>query len=153
MAYTKKGSVKQLDELLELMEFMEVDIFGEDRQTISLGFYGGKKYRYCDWVNMKKAVQQVQKVYQGGTNKSYRYILKNTEYNNLLRNIYYYKSKKNKTQKDYDKLERNYKRLAEIREIKKKEKEEKLLKKQKETEELERKLFGEEGENLYDIKL
>lgn len=153
MANTKKPIVKMLETLLELMDDIQVDIFGVNPGVRTIGYYGGKQYSYADWTSMKRAVQQVQKVYRGGSNKSYKYILKNREYNNVLRSIYYYKSKPDKTPKDYDKLEQAYKRLAEIQEEKRKERAEKKLKKEKETEELEKKLFGEEEVNLYDIKL
>lgn len=144
----------KMNELLQLLDDIEIEMFGfDDRPPMDeIGFFHDKSYTRGDIRRFKAAVKQIIKVYSGGSRKSYKYITKNKEYNNILRKLNYIKNKKTKTPKDYEKQEKLYKRLDEIKEERKLRKEEELLKQAEEQKMLEKQLFGEEGENNYDIK-
>lgn len=97
------ASTKQLlDKFIVLMHDLENEEFKDGRHAM---IYCGKQYTINDFRNMERAVRQVQKTYQVGVDKSSRYLKKNKEYNRTLRMINYYKIKKNKTIKDFEKLE------------------------------------------------
>ena len=107
MASTKKV----LDKFLILLDSLQNEIFEKgDKSAI----YNGILYTDCDFNNMRRAIKQVQKVYQGGVNKSGTYLSKNPEYNRLQRKLSYYKRKDNKTKFDYEKIEDIQKQVKEF---------------------------------------
>ena len=95
--------------LYQLVEDIEVELF--DMKDDDYAIYGEHVYKKSDFKRCKDAILQIEKTYKKGGRKSYKYIQKNKEYNNLLNRIRYYKGKPNKTEKDYQQLEEIYKDL------------------------------------------
>lgn len=107
MASTKET----LNKFIELMHDIAENEFKDNDRTM---IYSGKEYSKTDFKNMERAVKQVQKTYQIGVNKSSRYLKKNKEYNKTLRMISYYKNKKDKTIRDFERLEQLQKEFDRI---------------------------------------
>ena len=117
-----------IEKLLVLVDSVENEILGDT----NIGYYCGIEYTENDFKNMKRVLDRVHKVYKTNTKTSYKYIIKNKEYNKLLSLQNYYRRKVNKSEKDYmklaelaDKLDIERKRMREEREntnIKKKKK-------------------------------
>lgn len=106
------ASTKQiLNKFIKLMRDFEENEFPTDEKTM---IYNGELYTRGDFNSMERALKQVQKTYQGGVNKSVRYLQKNKEYNRTLRMINYYKTKKDKSIRDFERLERLQKEFDRI---------------------------------------
>lgn len=106
------ASTKQiLNKFIKLMRDFEENEFPTDEKTM---IYNGEIYTRGDFNSMERALKQVQKTYQCGVNKSARYLKANKEYNRVLRMINYYKVKKYKTVRDFERLEKLQKELDRI---------------------------------------
>lgn len=106
------ASTKQLlNKFIDLMHDIAENEFKDNDRTM---IYSGKEYSKTDFKNMERAINQVQKTYQIGVDKSIRYLQKNKDYNRVVRMICYYKSKKDKTIRDFEKLEKLQKELDRI---------------------------------------
>lgn len=146
MASTKET----LNKFIKLMRDFEKNEFSDDEKTM---IYNGELYTRGDFNNMERALKQVQKTYQGGVNKSIRYLQKNKEYNRTLRMINYYKTKKDKSIRDFERLEKLQKEFDRITterdELKLEHDKNKII---KDEIELEKKKYMKSGLNNDDIK-
>lgn len=154
MAYRKRDTIDILNAFQELLDDLEQELFSDSTKNMKEEtiFYG-KTYSRKDWHDMRAALERVKKIYAGGVKKSYKYIQKRKQYNNLLRGLYYYKNKENKTEEDYLKIEALQRELEENKAKNAKEQEEKKLKKALEGVDKMLEKKEKESESIYDIEI
>jgi len=103
------GSV--IEKVMEILVKVEEQTLGGDK----IGYFGGNEYTLDDFVAMRHVLNRCHKFYNLHTKASYKYICANKEYNALSTIVSDLKNKKNKTERDFIKLEEKSKRLEELR--------------------------------------
>lgn len=99
---------KLLDDLSAVLEGFEQDLFDTNTGKV---YYNGVEFTKSEWRSLQNAVEQVKKVYERNNESSKKFFRDNKEYNRINRMIHYYKTKPNKTERDFVRLEKLQKRL------------------------------------------
>lgn len=93
--------VDKLKDLIELLDLLESNLFGTKRKIT----IGEKSYYKYEWEEYKIILKKLLKSTKKQQNASAKYLTRNKEYNRKMRLLSYYRNKKNKTTKDYVKME------------------------------------------------
>lgn len=93
-----KDNIKDLIDTLDLLENY---LFGS-KTKIKIG---ERTYSKSGWREYKATLEKVLKTIHKQQNASAKYLTRNKEYNRKMRLLSYYRNKKNKTTKDYVKME------------------------------------------------
>lgn len=127
MGFTKK----KVRQLMKLLDDMEEDYFGNNYKATIYG----KTYLKTEWREYKEIVKVAIKEKDKLSKNSAKYLVKNKEYNRLMRRISYYRTKENKTENDYIQIEKLRKEIEQYLKEKEEKKEKQKLDKLKKIEE------------------
>ena len=108
---TNQQIIKRLKKLVRDIEYVNFNNVNE-----KIIYINGEKYTRADFNNFKEVLSYWGRFYNSNISSSYEYIQKNKEYHQIMANLQYYKNKKHKVEKDYNKIELVNIRLERVKE-------------------------------------